>query len=341
MKLGRTNESMHHRSDSKLRSCQRCRIPLRKVVKVCTERIRQLEDNIIALGAEVLRPLSVQGETLLAEIRNGMAPGRSGEVASPAQDQNLFHSAQEANTAASPLGNALSGPFDDVPPATRNDEAVWDSGQDSSPQWPPTAARAEAPFNVDFEMPFLADYPMSVTDAFDWPWNESQADAFLQSVPAADPAFVEMPQDAINASSSSWDVLNDDVRASTDDDSENEIIEQLSLRLGDLFLVDDDTFRYLGATSNMTLAQNWSFRDVMAQQRPRKQSTDSATVPALDEVLDNHLEHLYFRWQNPFLHIVDREVFVDSRTRANMGQPNNFYSDALKYAMYSHRPVLV
>jgi len=91
----------------------------------------------------------------------------------------------------------------------------------------------------------------------------------------------------------------------------------------------------------MTLAQNWSFRDVMTQQRPPKQSTDSATVPALDEALDNHLEHLYFRWQNPFLHIVDREVFVDSRTRANVGQPNNFYSDALKYAMYSHRPVFV
>ena len=348
MKLGKTNASRCRLSLSKWPGCQLRRLSLKKVVEVCDERLRQLEDCIVALGLEVPRPHSLQSEALLSEIRAGMKAGQDGENAAKDQDpdfgldrnRNSFSLTGDSPSAPLPPTDLASSQPHDVQHGHRNDEAVWDSGQDSGAQWlMPTAQPLQATeFKDDFEMPYIADYSMPFPNAIDLPWNGFHEDPFLQSITAVDQSLMEMPQHTANPPNAPWDTIapGDDPGATTDDDSDNEIIEQLSLRLGDLYLVDDGTFRYLGATSNMTLAQDWSFRENMTRQRSLKEVNDLTTAPELDEDLNCHLENLYFHWQNPFLHIVDREIFNHSKDQTRAGGKSGFYSDALKFAMYSH-----
>lgn len=319
---------------------------MRKVIEVCDERLKQLEDHIVTLGSDVPHPLSLQSEALLLEIRTGARAGESSannQEQDQDQDQdpdlNPIH-LQDPVPVTLAQTDFPSGHPHVLQPQSRYDEALWDSGQDASPQWPiraPQPAQA-IQANADMGISYMTDYPMALPNATDLLWNGSHEDAFLQSITAVDPSFMEMPLDMVDMSSPSWDALalSDDIQGTTDDDSDNEIVEQLSVRLGDLYLADDGTFRYLGATSNMTLAQHWSFREAAVRQRPQKQVDNTVSVPELDESLNLHLENLYFCWQEPFLNIVDREVFNQSKKQTQTGGKNSFYSEALKFAMYGY-----
>lgn len=317
---------------------------MRKVIDVCDERLKQLEDHIVALGSDVPRPSSPQSEALLLEIRTGLR-ARESTANDHGQDQDQDQEPDpdrilSQNTPPVTLNQSdcPSGHPHLLQPQTLYDEALWDSGPDASPQWPIPAPQPShaTQLNAVMGMSYMADLPMALPSATDLPWNGSHEDAFLQSITAVDPSLMEMPLDIVEISSPSWDALalSDDIQGTTDDDSDNEIIEQLSVRLGDLYLADDGTFRYLGATSNMTLAQHWSFWEAIVRQRPQKQVDNIVSAPELDESLNIHLENLYFCWQEPFLNIVDREVFNQSKKQTQTGMKNSFYSEALKFAMY-------
>lgn len=126
-----------------------------------------------------------------------------------------------------------------------------------------------------------------------------------------------------------------------ENEAENDVIEQLSNRIGTLKIAGDGHLRFYGATSNLNLV------DVSATQQ--RQRPDARTVrhdgqdilnhlrvgQPVDQELEDHLVELYFTWQNPSIYVVDKEMYMTARLRwRNEYDDTPFYSEVLTNAMY-------
>jgi hypothetical protein len=139
----------------------------------------------------------------------------------------------------------------------------------------------------------------------------------------------QLPQDEDNDSDSD-----------EEDEAENDVIEQLSHRIGTLKIAGDGHLRFYGATSNLNLV------DVSATQQ--RQRPDARTVrhdgqdilnhlrvgQPVDQALEDHLVELYFTWQNPSTYVVDKEMYMTARSKwRNEFDDTPFYSEVLTNAM--------
>lgn len=132
----------------------------------------------------------------------------------------------------------------------------------------------------------------------------------------------------------------DDVESETGDEGENEMIEQLSSRMGTLKLAGDGHLRYYGPTSNLNLLE---VPAVEPKQRPEGRSVrhDGQEVlnhlrigQTVDQALEDHLIEMYFAWQNPGSYVVDREMYISARSKwRNDSDDTPFYSEVLTNAM--------
>lgn len=126
-----------------------------------------------------------------------------------------------------------------------------------------------------------------------------------------------------------------------EDEAENDVIEQISNRIGTLKIAGDGHLRFYGATSNLNLV------DVSATQQ--RQRPDARSVrhdgqdilnhlrvgQPVDQALEDHLVELYFTWQNPSTYVVDKEMFMIARSKwRNEFDDTPFYSEVLTNAMY-------
>jgi hypothetical protein len=125
-----------------------------------------------------------------------------------------------------------------------------------------------------------------------------------------------------------------------EDEAENDVIEQLSYRIGTLKIAGDGHLRFYGATSNLNLV------DVSATQQ--RQRPDARTVrhdgqdilnhlrvgQPVDQALEDHLVELYFTWQNPSTYVVDKDMYMTARSKwRNEFDDTPFYSEVLTNAM--------
>lgn len=125
-----------------------------------------------------------------------------------------------------------------------------------------------------------------------------------------------------------------------ENEAENDVIEQLSNRIGTLKIAGDGHLRFYGATSNLNLV------DVSATQQ--RQRPDARTVrhdgqdilnhlrvgQPVDQALEDHLVELYFTWQNPSIYVVDKEMYMTARSKwRNEFDDTPFYSEVLTNAM--------
>ncbi|EPS33960.1 hypothetical protein POX_a01052 [Penicillium oxalicum] len=125
-----------------------------------------------------------------------------------------------------------------------------------------------------------------------------------------------------------------------ENEAENDVIEQLSHRIGTLKLAGDGHLRFYGATSNLNLV------DVSATQQ--RQRPDARTVrhdgqdilnhlrvgQPVDQALEDHLIELFFTWHNPSIYVVDKEMYMTARHRwRNEYEDTPFYSEVLTNAM--------
>ncbi|KAJ6127146.1 hypothetical protein N7523_002758 [Penicillium sp. IBT 18751x] len=125
-----------------------------------------------------------------------------------------------------------------------------------------------------------------------------------------------------------------------ENEAENDVIEQLSNRIGTLKIAGDGHLRFYGATSNLNLV------DVSATQQ--RQRPDARTVrhdgqdilnhlrvgQPVDKELEDHLVELYFTWQNPSVYVVDKEMYMTARSKwRNEYDDTPFYSEVLTNAM--------
>lgn len=152
------------------------------------------------------------------------------------------------------------------------------------------------------------------------------------------PIPLEQPQ-ARELSGGSDLGLGNDGSVRSDEEECDDMVQQISDRMGSLQLSEDGELRYFGATSNLTLLDDsthghqWNDPDTL---RARGQALlDAAGLGRqVDNQLQEHLINLYFSWQDPSFHVVDRDFYERERRRYQAGRDDStFYSEALTNAM--------
>lgn len=121
-------------------------------------------------------------------------------------------------------------------------------------------------------------------------------------------------------------------------------MDQLSKRMGSLRVAEDGQLRYYGATSNMHILRS-SMTNPTENIPPRAGQYNSSEILAqagfgqyVAPELEDHLIKLYLAWENPFIHVVDEEAFLEARAKVtsstNPKEPfPSYYSELLVNSM--------
>ncbi|KAJ6059247.1 uncharacterized protein N7446_008830 [Penicillium canescens] len=117
-------------------------------------------------------------------------------------------------------------------------------------------------------------------------------------------------------------------------DSDDEVVEQLSYRLGRVQVTHDGQLRYFGSTSNLTLLDALVSIGNPNSTSVQKDMQDTLENLKLDmqveEAFEKHLLELYFAWQDPCLHVVNIEAFWKARLQNRYEDSNSqYYSRSL------------
>jgi hypothetical protein len=123
-----------------------------------------------------------------------------------------------------------------------------------------------------------------------------------------------------------------------DDGSVEELVDQLSDRIGTMQIGPNGQMRFYGPTSNFTLMDMPSTDPLHVHRSIRNDGQEyldrlevGAEVPF---ALEEHLINLYFTWQDPFFHIVDRDMYeVGKKKWHEEKQDTPYFSEALRNAM--------
>ncbi|EXJ73871.1 uncharacterized protein A1O5_03633 [Cladophialophora psammophila CBS 110553] len=130
-----------------------------------------------------------------------------------------------------------------------------------------------------------------------------------------------------------------DVRLAPEDEGSDGVISEISERMGTLQVTDDGELRYFGATSNLPLRDvtglfTQSAESTIARNRGQRLLEAAGIGQHIDATLEDHLANLYFTWQDPTLHVVDRELYRQARRmqRTSPGR-SSYLSETLINAM--------
>lgn len=114
---------------------------------------------------------------------------------------------------------------------------------------------------------------------------------------------------------------------------------QLSARVGAFQIAEDGQLRYFGATSNLHILHDGLPSISRGYSRSvRFDGEETLARAGLDQQISPHLEiyleELYFAWEDPAIHVVDQEMYVEAKRAYKSGQDGSpFYSETLKNAM--------
>lgn len=119
----------------------------------------------------------------------------------------------------------------------------------------------------------------------------------------------------------------------------DDIMDQLSARIGSFQIAEDGQLRYFGATSNLHILQD----GLSSISRPVNRSVYAEkelvlSRAGLDRKVDRefrrHLEDLYFQWEDPAIHVVDKEMYFQAQSAyISEDIETPFYSETLMNAM--------
>jgi hypothetical protein len=143
------------------------------------------------------------------------------------------------------------------------------------------------------------------------------------------------------ASHISWESNRPDSFLKSEEKETDAIVDQLSNRMGSLQIAEDGQLRYFGATSNLHILHNGP--SSLSQSSIRYVQDDHAAIfgragvgQHVDSELEEHLIELYFAWEDPIIHVVDKAIYHDERKQFKAGKRGSaFYSEVLTNAMCS------
>ncbi|KAI1488824.1 fungal-specific transcription factor domain-containing protein [Biscogniauxia mediterranea] len=120
-------------------------------------------------------------------------------------------------------------------------------------------------------------------------------------------------------------------------DSENteDLVNLLADRVGSLQIGPDGQVRYYGPTSNFNLVEMPVPDNLTVHRTIRNDGQDCLDRLGIGrEVppeLEEHLVNLYFAWQDPTMHVVDRKLYEEAKIRwRDKDEDTPYYSEALR-----------
>lgn len=109
------------------------------------------------------------------------------------------------------------------------------------------------------------------------------------------------------------------------------LVDEISDRIGTIKIDDGGKTRFYGPTSTFNLREIPLLdNDEANDPSPPYHSGPENEVP---NTLERHLLDLYFSWQDPSFHIVDRSIYEEAKAKWNNLEATPFYSEALRNAM--------
>ncbi|KAH7171429.1 fungal-specific transcription factor domain-containing protein [Dactylonectria macrodidyma] len=128
--------------------------------------------------------------------------------------------------------------------------------------------------------------------------------------------------------------------AASDTESTEALVEQLSDRIGSLQIGPGGQVRYYGPTSNFNLVQMPAPDNLTVHRTVRNDGQEYLDCLGVGKAvpleLETHLTNLYFTWQDPAFHVVNREMFETAKiTWTDNQEDTPYYSEALLNAICS------
>lgn len=182
--------------------------------------------------------------------------------------------------------------------------------------------------NWDLDLSFGGSPAPAPTDLHQFIESTSQSDALGLGLG-------EIPQSAeVAATSEDGSTLVGEADTTADIEG---LIDELSDRVGTLRIGRGGKTHFFGPTSTFNLrdmphSDNFdSHRRVHGYDlhNPDRVDADREVPPALEE----HLINLYFSWQDPSFHVVDRKMYEGAKEKWFAMEDTSFYSEALRNAM--------
>ncbi|KAL4807863.1 fungal-specific transcription factor domain-containing protein [Aspergillus unguis] len=165
-----------------------------------------------------------------------------------------------------------------------------------------------------------------------WPLETNAG--FVRPHDASIPAALEQVPDILDP------LLADDDSTLVEDSSSPESIEglvdELSDRVGTLHIGPGGQTQFYGPTSTFNLA------DMLATTNPTTHLAQNDALECLSRfggyksvpaALEEHLTNLYFSWQDPAFHVVDRRMYEEAKAKWYAMADTPYYSESLRHAI--------
>ncbi|GIK06090.1 hypothetical protein Aspvir_001733 [Aspergillus viridinutans] len=109
------------------------------------------------------------------------------------------------------------------------------------------------------------------------------------------------------------------------------LVDEISDRVGTLKIGPGGKTRFYGPTSTFNLREMPS-PDSYEADRPNP-TYHYGTEEEIPASVEDHLLDLYFTWQDPSFHVVDRHIYEEAKEKWKNREETPFYSEALRNAM--------
>lgn len=113
------------------------------------------------------------------------------------------------------------------------------------------------------------------------------------------------------------------------------LIDEVSNRVGSLQISPGGKTHFCGPTSTFNLIDPENLRERSLSRSYSQIGDDHLELNTkVPTELEEHLINLYFCWQDPSFHVVDRKVYEEAKAKHRNMEDTSFYSEALRYAMW-------
>ncbi|KAJ5448256.1 Transcription factor [Penicillium cf. griseofulvum] len=347
---------MNKHRECRYQAVDKRKLPLRVAIELLSSRVDQLCLFIRQSGLEV-PPMQQEKDTALAKVLDILGLTEVHSATGNKLTNNKPSNPNSPSTVDDPLSDIPSSLPSSAPGIRNDSNSTWaqTSPDNTSQNSQSGLTTLSGPHPVSTlpmidtenpDIPVTEQYPQtdehSDTSLANWDWTldletyitPSSPDIQDQSIELLQPPIEQLeklPEPFEPAVVQTPPSPNSDTRSTEEIE---DLIDELSDRMGTLRFGPGGKARFYGPTSTFNLAD-----------APVSVNTQThRTVDYLDETdwdsqvplsLEEHLLNLYFTWQDPSFHVVDREMFERGKTAWYGKEETPFYSEALCYAMCS------
>ncbi|KAK7415148.1 hypothetical protein QQX98_006092 [Neonectria punicea] len=337
------------------------KLSLRVAIELLSGRIEQL-CNFINENSLQPPPMPEDEQVALVKVlghlklthtyanKDASAKAQSNTTASPNQSPGLNNEAEPSPANPEQNGEGVTAP----PPLAVGTLTTWDKLSESVA--PSTNSASQQRVNnprrsEDLHLvgqPTPEDHITSAIPPPNWTWNNPE-DPGIGFQPAF-PLDAGALGDILNFPTTASDDMRDIIRLPSgpqnpdegvsDTESTEALVDQLSERIGSLQIGPGGQVRYYGPTSNFNLVDMPAPDNLTVHRTIRNDGQEYLDRLGMGKAvpfeLEEHLVNLYFTWQDPAFHVVNRAMFDAAKAGwVEREEDTPYYSEALQNAICS------